>query len=280
VRSSMSARVKGPGTRRPLITEQDILNVLSRFFGALVTAEERTLRLLESTCEYHDDQTHVLLAAGLRVVPAIAGTLLDLGVTPSRMFLPRPAGLFADHPAYEDEFSHLLSVLGQAFLDDYFDVKSLNRIGRNVAKSGRLDLASLLRAPLESPFNWPDSIPQTLLASLLRGLGVQPEEIGRSAIEQEATRLAKALEVLRSIDSSFEQQQFVISWDGKKHRLEPFGTWGAYQLASDPLPNGSLWVARANVIEPASRFTLSALGELEGLIQASASERDFQQFFQ
>ncbi len=69
-------------------------------------------------------------------------------------------------------------------------------------------------------------------------------------------------------------------FDGKSYRIAPFGVFGVYQFSESPLPDGSLWIARGNIIQPPNRFTEENIAELEYLINHQAKERDFQVFFE
>lgn len=55
---------------------------------------------------------------------------------------------------------------------------------------------------------------------------------------------------------------------------------GGYQLQESPLPDGTLWVARGNLVQPLERFTPAAIEELEALINSDASEGRFHDFFE
>lgn len=85
---------------------------------------------------------------------------------------------------------------------------------------------------------------------------------------------------LTLLDSSYSDQQFIIYHDGQKYRISPFGAFGGYQLQKSPLPDGSLWIARGNIIQPPTRFSLDAIMWLEKLINSDAKEKEFQDFFE
>jgi len=93
-------------------------------------------------------------------------------------------------------------------------------------------------------------------------------------------KLSKKLRSTLVIDPDAGSQQFILEYDGDKHRFRPFGVWGAYQLAESPLKDGELWIARANVIEPYNIYTEEAIDELEFLINKKAKEIEFQRFFE
>jgi len=95
-----------------------------------------------------------------------------------------------------------------------------------------------------------------------------------------AFSIAAQLESWVSPDPSYGDQQFIIYHDGKSFRILPFGVFNRCQLSESPLPDGSLWIARGNVIQPKSVFSDEALEWLEHLINNSAKESEFQLFFE
>jgi hypothetical protein len=110
--------------------------------------------------------------------------------------------------------------------------------------------------------------------------GVSSVKKWNKEIEDFTNDVATAFRRLRACDSSLGDQQFVLSLDGKRAQLTPFGSFGAYQFHDLRLSDGSLWVARSNVLQPSSTFAPEALAELEDLISSSAGEAAFQRFFE
>ncbi|MGZ8306149.1 MAG: Shedu anti-phage system protein SduA domain-containing protein [Allosphingosinicella sp.] len=94
---------------------------------------------------------------------------------------------------------------------------------------------------------------------------------------QEATRLFNRV---YSWDTSVGDQQFILYHDGQKIRLKPFGLSGLYQFQEEPLSDGSLWIARGNIIQPTERFSEKSIFVLEDLINSDAKEAEFQTFFE
>jgi hypothetical protein len=82
------------------------------------------------------------------------------------------------------------------------------------------------------------------------------------------------------VDYSYCDQQWIMFHDGKQVRVRPFGAWGINQFGEAPLPDGSLWIARGDVIQPPTRFAEDKIQRLEYLINNDALERDFQAFFE
>lgn len=92
--------------------------------------------------------------------------------------------------------------------------------------------------------------------------------------------LIKCFLDLKEIDQSIGNQQFLFYHDGAGFRIQPCGVFGCYNFQESPLPDGSLWVARGNLLQPPKRFTSEAIKELENLIDSAAPEREFQLFFE
>jgi hypothetical protein len=69
-------------------------------------------------------------------------------------------------------------------------------------------------------------------------------------------------------------------WDGTRYKIGPFGASGIYQFSNEPLKDGSLWIARGNILQPIKRFTNEAFDELEFLINKDSKEVEFQKFFE
>jgi len=132
----------------------------------------------------------------------------------------------------------------------------------------------LAHAPVTLP---PDS---SVFRALARAGGIETPKMWSSDLDEFAAKAIAAFDRIYTTDSSAGQQQFVLYHDGRRTRLAPFGVFGAYQLDEAPLPDGSLWIARGNLIQPATRFSATAVLYLEDLINCGASEADFQRFFE
>ena len=119
-----------------------------------------------------------------------------------------------------------------------------------------------------------------VLRNLLRGTGRNNGRHWNSSFSKFSQRAIDAFDYIARSDESFGTQQFLLYYDREGFRIRPFGTVGTYQLDSSPLEDGSLWVARGNIVQPSSRFTDSSITALENLINLSAPESDFQDFFE
>lgn len=116
-------------------------------------------------------------------------------------------------------------------------------------------------------------------------IGAEIQREGRCYLDETAindlcAKLSERFDAIYAVDPSAGRQQFILYHDGRNYRIRPFGSWGAYQLQEQPLPDGSLWVARTNLIQPLQLFTSEAIEELESLINSDARESEFQSFFE
>lgn len=110
--------------------------------------------------------------------------------------------------------------------------------------------------------------------------GLKAENKKQQVVGPFSKQAIEFFKVLSQSDESYGQQQFLLYHDGRGFRIRPFGTSGTYLLQKSPLPDGSLWVARGNIIQPLPRFSPDALAWLEDLINWDAPESDFQRFFE
>lgn len=118
--------------------------------------------------------------------------------------------------------------------------------------------------------------------ALARGAGMESTKAKwwSPDLDSFASRVITTFEGIYACDPSLGDQQFILYHDGSSVRLAPFGVFGAFQLQEAPLPDGSLWIARGNLIQPSTRFTTDAILYLEDLINSGAKEGEFQRFFE
>ena len=172
--------------------------------------------------------------------------------------------------------------LDVAFRNDADDFTSLNDLGKTVAERRLLEVEDLPIGPPVSPYILdPKEDPSfnDVESVLAPGLGIEgyPEDNNQQTIEA----IGQYAETLRKVDllDSFQaHQQWVLENDGQRYRIRPFASWGGYQ--PDDSRDGSLWVARGNLVQPVTTFSGEAINELEHLINAGASESAFQAFFE
>jgi hypothetical protein len=90
----------------------------------------------------------------------------------------------------------------------------------------------------------------------------------------------KNLSIIPRIDPSHSQHQLLLYHDGKRIRISPFGATDIYQIEEQPLKDGTLFIARNNLLQPVNVFSQVAINTLEDLINSEASELEFQRFFE
>jgi hypothetical protein len=162
----------------------------------------------------------------------------------------------------------------------------LTSVGQRVALTGLVSVRDLVVSMFQSSRQAgrkPDA--QRLRTTLpfrhiARRAGITSSQFWSEPLDQFATEASATFDKLYGCDPSLGEQQFILYHDGKRVRVQPFGLSGVYQLQEAPLPDGSLWVARGNVIQPATRFSERAIEELEELINGSEKEAAFQRFFE
>jgi hypothetical protein len=81
-------------------------------------------------------------------------------------------------------------------------------------------------------------------------------------------------------DPSAGSQQFLMYAEKQGVRIVPFGVMGAYRISDSPLTEGTSWLARGNLIQQSSAFSIEALAHLEDLMNVQAREAEFQRFFE
>jgi len=154
-----------------------------------------------------------------------------------------------------------------------------------VNQTRRLSVEAIVLGILEAsreggPFG-PQYLTNLAFREIARKAGIQrPQDYGRHDVRAFSDRCVATFMDLRKADPSAGDQQFVLFWDGTRYRVRPFGVTGAFQLDEPKLPDGGLWVARGNAIEPETRFSRDAIEMLEELINGGAPEVAFQTFFE
>jgi len=290
---------------------------VGNFFGKEIEIGERAIQVLEHSSDPHraPNARHILSAA-LSLYPSLAASLIDSGVELRDGYLPdtrtidTPVTLNGWHSSMPSCFgidqlpgelagsgyrvlaTRLLRVedlvLGpieaESIGEKYSDLSRLSLWYMahhfDVKKSTDEDLLNRFEELREYEFPHYGKLRKRERQALERLVGMwnNPRFSGKRV--SFFGRLRKRLTQNFMLDPSANSQQFALEWDGQKIRIRPFGLWGGYQLQESPLPDGSLWVARGNVIQPATTFSEEAIDELEYLIAKDALERDFQTFFE
>jgi len=266
---------------------QKIRDSAESLFGRNIDIEERAYQVLEVTAKKGGTphETHIW-ASLAKALPAIGLLYEQIGFNPPRISPPWPKSLrrlnLSDPAIHYLEWSRALrSVFCVA--KSYTQKQLLTEAGKEVKATGLLGINSLAIGILEStPRRTIGRTRHTnlVLQYLARGTGIIQDKYWDDIINDFSQKAILLFKALSKCDESYEEQQFLIGHDGRRFYIRPFGTFGAYQFAESPLPDGSLWVARSNVIQPSTRFSSDAIAWLEDLMNSSAPENDFQRFFE
>ena len=275
-------------------TSRDVRAAISAaaelFFGRPVAIEERVYQALavQTNMFGAPHEQHVWRQLCL-VVPSMA-TLHDL--------INRDFDFAAPASGWPSRPRRLLEWASYSFNPTWWTKTFVRLFGVRTLEFGKHEYTETARAIIGTGF----LTVENLLSSILES-GQYSSKSGKRHINAVAKRLAEARGVitaktwdedferftveiantfryLAACDGSLGQQQFLLSLDRNRVSLRPFGSFGAYQFSDLRLTDGSLWVARSNVLQPSTAFSLDALEELEDLINSSANEAAFQRFFE
>lgn len=263
-----------------------------RFFHRRVTVDERMLQTLEFTDDPSGEtapSSLALLSSALRSQPSISQAIEECGVSllhTDLAPLTQISGLYDPRCWYwqfEVWFRHI----------HRYDRKP-TKAYHKVREQRRLSIIDAILGCLEARYmdDRAGRVGQGLVSTNdlvhLLGMraGVEPDQengsppLDEGAIGRLCNKISENLIKTYAIDPSAGNQQFLLYSDGRKYRIRPFGSWGAYQLQESPLPDGSLWIARGNVIQPLKWMTSDVIDQLESLINSEAPEQSFQKFFE
>ena len=259
---------------------------VDRFFKRPITVGERAFRHIELSCEVMPlnhrkcNIGDAFLSRSLQGYPALQAAFSRIGIRES---------MFEDTSLRPGQYSlkrlsetPLDYALEKSFFHDGYRENGLVPSAQRIAETGELRMEDLLIGPLESGnTNW--GITRRIVDSLISAI----RSVDASSNEHDRNKLfaevVNELQFVREFDAACNDQQFILSFDSRVYRLQPFGVWTADDLSESPLPDGSRWIARGNVLQPLtarSRFTVAAVSELEDLINKCAKEQDFQSFFE
>lgn len=255
-----------------------------RFFGRPISIGERTFRHVELSYELMstrtEDRGNIFLTKTAKSYPALLLAIDRIGITKEMLqdtnFTPEPHLL----EMFIRRNSSSFRALTHSFYNQGKEDLGLVKVAQEIASNGELRMEDMLIGPLEGEHTqW--GLTKQIINSLIskaRNSGSNAESASSLYL-----RLTHELRLIREIDASASEQQFVLSFDGKGYRLQPFGAWGAHLLEESPLADGSKWIARGNVLEPINESTSisnDSLVHLEDLINTGAQEADFQRFFE
>ena len=255
---------------------------VNAFFRRSISIDERAMQTLEhSSVRNRAPNPRHILSAAFKLYPALAAAFAECGISINPGFLASVTAI--DTPAVYPSWDSSLSLS--------FEIGSSARLspsGCKVRDTGVLTIEDLILGPIEVEGTSPrhsnaqrhtlwymtekavlDSIKTPLDLHVIKG----------SRVKYYA-KLWNNLCQIPLFDPCAGQQQFLLQWDGRQFRFQPFGLWGGFTPTDIPLKDGSLWVARGNVLQPSTAFSPESISELEYLVNHSAKEQDFQHFFE
>lgn len=257
-----------------------ICDAAASVFGAKIVFEERAFQAIEVTTTRGTAPNEVHIWRQLStLLPVIADLEAALGV--DRPVRPHLISRSIELDVHEIEEMDWTRPLRSVFMRG----DQLTPIGREVARSGTLKTADIALSILQSSrqrtkqVNQFDRRTNLVFRTIAKASGQGRAIWWTSELERFSQTATDTFNRLYHWDPSVGSQQFILYHDGQKVRLQPFGLSGLYQLQEEPLRDGGLWIARGNVIQPATRFSLQAIEQLEELINSDAPERRFQEFF-
>ena len=265
-----------------------IEEAVADYFGGNVRPDERAIQALSLTEDPGDigaGSSVCVLQAALTTYPLLGNALGQAGADLSKVH-------FRDLGRYEDGWetrgsTDLVKDASTTFSSDLINAFTLwfevgpelfTNTYLEVAESGTLSAIHIVRSCLEN--TWMEG-----------GLGDDPPAmndvagelsvaLGRGGKGEPLGWLDREIQHAIPVDRDLGSQQFILEADGDLIRVQPFGAFGGFQLSDEPLADGSLWIARGNVIQQSVTFTPDSLAELEHLINSDAYEAEFQRFFE
>jgi hypothetical protein len=279
---------------------------LARFFGRPIEVESRALISLAvvSNVGFKGGRKpprsiHVWSALRLNL-PAVQHLYDALNVDPEARPQPHVNDVLPYDPwtgrfpsgKWQQVFRHLFTERGS--LPEY-DV--LTRPAREMRESGRVTALGLAKSILASGINltspavvesgsggiryWERPRPNMILRGLARCSGRGRHQNWNPQLRQFGEQAQAVLDGLAQLDAGLGQQQFLLYHDGARYRITPFGAIDQFRLLDQS--GGTSWLSRANAVqEPVvqSPFSAAAISDLEELINSSAPESAFQEFFE
>ena len=268
----------------------------SAVFGVPVCATDRLARALAETDDPEGEyvaSSVAVLGSALNAQPAIAGALRAAGVDIERLRLP-PRYPVRRVDVWQQSVRDQLEVWFRRRPRTSSVPSSATQAWDDVVRTGELSLSLVLRACLESRYlDDTDAYDRPSENDMVHELGrcapirrvrasvpnVPGPYLERKGVARLCDRITRALGRLPQVDSDIEDQQWLLIREDGKVRVRPFAALDVCQVPTSPFHEGSLWLARANVIQPWP-FLEETIYELEELINdPRAPERLFQEFF-
>lgn len=260
-----------------------ITTQINAYFKKDIHLDERLLQILEYSFHCDDgwmDSADVF-SASIEYIPSLTNLFMRAGI-PEQTILDTTSRLqeiatFSKNIDIELDIENTLKLVYPKF---EMTSKDFSQAYERVSKKGKISALDLIVGELESDLEgFHEGYINELTASLLDAVGLNIT-FWDTDNKQYISALSDRIEFLYKIDRDIGDQQFVLYWDGSGYRIRPFGTTGLHQFSHEPLKDGSLWIARGNVIQPVKRFLDEAFDELEFLINNDVAENAFQDFFE
>jgi len=262
----------------------EIIKQLNSWFAQKLQIDERLLQILEYSpyCKGGWMDSADIFSATIETMPSIPDILMRAGIDEvsikdSTKELRKLKSFRINknsHNDFKKDFN-IEGTLNFSFGDGYFEKTDTYK---KIKNKGNITVIDLLEGVL-SVGEIGYQINNELTGSLLKNSDHEYVYWDRKN-KKFINELVNKIRILENIDQSIGNQQFLLHWDGKNYRFSPFGATGIYQFSNEPLKDGSLFIARGNVIQPIQRFKEEAFDELEYLINNQALEEKFQSFFE
>lgn len=262
----------------------DIIGQINVYFKKEMRLDERSLQILEYSPRCYDGwmDSADILSASLEYIPSVADLFIRAGIPDQTMSdliskLNKIVTFRQNTEVEPDIKGTLWHVFPRGPAPD-----DLSRAYRKIRRKGSISALDLVIGELEGNlegFDGSDFIQTELTANLLESVNLNGT-YWDDENAQYISNLSDRVRFLAKVDRSIGNQQFILYWDDTQYRIRPFGTTGIYQFSDEPLKDGSLWIARGDVIQPIRRFRDEAFDELECLINRNSTEKEFQDFFE
>jgi len=249
---------------------------VTKYFGSQMTVEDRAVQVLTTNSDSYKSGIALiwqLWANAIRLYPAFAYSVESAIGSPSlyRNMLLELYERDNNKLSFGVSDHFIMGILRRCFSDTR--IGGFKSYGEEVRSSGYLSTLNLLEGPLRGPAIANADVPP--LKTALRGLASR-ELFDRQ--DEVIHALIAALRLVRKLDASSGNQQFVVFDDGLKFNTRPSGTWAYCQ---GPGARSELLTPfRGNVIQSSGPFSEESLARLEWLIQTNAAELEFQRFFE
>lgn len=261
----------------------------AHLFGRPVSFEERALQALEVVTRAGRTPTAAHVWARLaESVPAIHQLYDTLGISfdgvPTHW---PPRSIILDPYSHDVDAIDWMRLLQRIFCieDAVTGAFRHTAASEHVAREGTITVRELATSLFQAGRisrhpQGPQRMTNLAFRALARGAGLEEPRYWTQEVDSFASRAVATFDQIYASDPSCGSQQFILYFDARTVRIAPFGVFGAYRLQEAPLPDGSLWIARGNLVQPARRFTSDAISHLEQLINTAAPEAQFQKFFE